>query len=820
MQPTVRQLLLSAPAVPAAEQQDSVFHQVQTMFAHLAGGVSPSFEPRGFWKAFKDYEGQPVNISEHQDAYEFFTRLQDSVDEYLRAQGHPRAIHAALGGEFAQVITVAGRPELRSQRDEEFYQISLDVRGKKGLTESLESYVAVELMNGENQWLCEELGRKVDAEKCTLFRTLPHTLMLHLKRFEWDYDTFSRWKIKDRFEFPENLDMRPYTVEGSAAAAAAGGGGGGGDGGDSSSNNPPSSPHPPSYYNYELRGIVVHSGTAFAGHYYSYIKDRESGKWHCFDDVSVDEWDCSTMAADCFGGKYRPSVNAVEYDRPNSAYMVLYERVEAVPMVVEEEEEEEEEKEKCKTVTTAAAAAAAAAPVQHTASNRDDSMLQGLNVHQQEAVARTNLQAIAVVHLLSLELLRFFTDIAIEMKTTVAPTQVKSRRVGFLSPGGARSFHRGAAAAAGGTAAASLSLSAPTGLARLASPRQRDDDIQGIVVQASRLCVQYCCTIIARDSQILAQELSKREKSLPILTCINAVFSTAPSSAHSFLELFATGGGMDGIFGRAITCPHDIIRDSLRTWIVQSVKIVESEFGVGSVVEVMAPIIAVLVGWLPLQQLKMQRFQREMLRYWEDVLILLNEVTSVSTAVTTLTVPHMETLLSIGKSVVDAFWKSVAVDDRQDYNFDASYLTVLSNILLRFDHRHLSNPAPADDDGEGAENGADEDDDDDGAENPHCVLVNGGTRAQPLPPYAYDFFFSENGFLRKLLMPGCLNSGANAALVQWLWYDNYLHYSVIRRAVAEHIEDDLQPDEVLAAELPFLVEILTMKDSFTEQRYR
>ena len=27
-----------------------------------------------------------------------------------------------------------------------------------------------------------------------------------------------------------------------------------------------------SYYRYELRGVVVHSGSAFAGHYYSYIK--------------------------------------------------------------------------------------------------------------------------------------------------------------------------------------------------------------------------------------------------------------------------------------------------------------------------------------------------------------------------------------------------------------------------------------------------------------------------------------------------------------------------------------------------------------------
>ena len=31
---------------------------------------------------------------------------------------------------------------------------------------------------------------------------------------------------------------------------------------------------PRSSYLYELQGVVVHSGTAFAGHYYSYIKER------------------------------------------------------------------------------------------------------------------------------------------------------------------------------------------------------------------------------------------------------------------------------------------------------------------------------------------------------------------------------------------------------------------------------------------------------------------------------------------------------------------------------------------------------------------
>ena len=40
-------------------------------------------------------------------------------------------------------------------------QLSLDVRGKRTLEESLDLYVQGELMEGDNQYLCEEAGKKV-----------------------------------------------------------------------------------------------------------------------------------------------------------------------------------------------------------------------------------------------------------------------------------------------------------------------------------------------------------------------------------------------------------------------------------------------------------------------------------------------------------------------------------------------------------------------------------------------------------------------------------------------------------------------------------
>ena len=46
--------------------------------------------------------------------------------------------------------------------------------------------------------LQNEVCEQVDAVKRNCIKVLPHMLVIHLKRFEYDYETMNRWKIKDR----------------------------------------------------------------------------------------------------------------------------------------------------------------------------------------------------------------------------------------------------------------------------------------------------------------------------------------------------------------------------------------------------------------------------------------------------------------------------------------------------------------------------------------------------------------------------------------------------------------------------------------------
>lgn len=98
-----------------------------------------------------------------------------------------------------------------------------------------------------------------------------------------------RKKINDYFEFPLNLNLRPWAkqnlfeIEGRSLAEA--------------------DIHPENYYNYNLAGVLVHNGTAESGHYYSFIKNRDDDKWYEFNDSSVREFKVENLPEECYGGK-------------------------------------------------------------------------------------------------------------------------------------------------------------------------------------------------------------------------------------------------------------------------------------------------------------------------------------------------------------------------------------------------------------------------------------------------------------------------------------------------------------------------------------
>lgn len=140
-------------------------------------------------------------------------------------------------------------------------------------------------------------------------KDVPDNLIFHLKRFDYDLCTSTRSKINDLFEFPEEIDMAPYNVE--------------------YLKDPD---QPIAADSFTLVGVLVHSGNAESGHYYSYVRERpaqsgEAGAWVEFNDADVTRFDPSNIPDQCFGGLSDPMpYSTMRFHKTWNAYMLFYQR--------------------------------------------------------------------------------------------------------------------------------------------------------------------------------------------------------------------------------------------------------------------------------------------------------------------------------------------------------------------------------------------------------------------------------------------------------------------------------------------------------------
>jgi ubiquitin carboxyl-terminal hydrolase 9/24 len=370
------------------EYNMSIFRHLQMIYGHLAESKMQYYVPKGFWRQFR-FGNERVNLREQHDAVEFFNSVVDCIDESMKSISKEQICSKILGGTFADQKICKGCPH-RYSREESFTLLSVDVKHSQRLSESLEQYVKGDLLEGPNAYHCEKCNKKIDAVKRTCIKKLPLVLAIQLKRFDYDWEREIAVKSNEYFEFPRELDMDPYTVKGVArierqqelikkrqqeiAASQTSG-----------QNNPQiqifntnskiddmdlyedeeeNDENSAQFSNkYRLVGIVVHSGQANGGHYYSFIQTKSnndgleeesspSGKddennststnssynnWYKFDDGEVSEFkmDDEEMRNQCYGGDYTGEVydnimKRMAYKKQKrwwNAYILFYERI-------------------------------------------------------------------------------------------------------------------------------------------------------------------------------------------------------------------------------------------------------------------------------------------------------------------------------------------------------------------------------------------------------------------------------------------------------------------------------------------------------------
>ena len=239
--------------------------------------------------------------------------------------------------------------------------LDCQIRGKADIHEALSTMTEVEIMEGSNKVFCDRCKKNTDTVLRTAISTLPNMLILSLKRFDLDYNTFETVKLNSRCAFGQTLNMKQYTLEGLEMMEQAGQTEQDGptpmetDGSttDKSTNVDINELHDEDY-EYKLAGVLVHAGVAQGGHYYSFIKDRYPGseeKWYRFDDEDVTPFDPSSIESECFGGKMKKEtkwpngqVHTVEQEQYANALMLFYEKVKPSDTPPEEPPKETKER--------------------------------------------------------------------------------------------------------------------------------------------------------------------------------------------------------------------------------------------------------------------------------------------------------------------------------------------------------------------------------------------------------------------------------------------------------------------------------------------
>ncbi|KAI1500599.1 ubiquitin carboxyl-terminal hydrolase [Biscogniauxia marginata] len=303
-----RRFILSIQVGNPNSHRHQLLHETRALFAFLQDSRRRFIDPQGCVDQITTYEELPIDIHNQMDVDEFYSLLFDRWEVQLPSEPDKKALRSIYGGQLVQQVK-SKECEHISERIEPFSAIQCDIKGKTSLEESLQAYVDGEIMEGDNKYKCSDCDRHVDAVKRACLKDMPDNLIFHLKRFDFNLRTLQRSKINDFFRFPSKINMQPYTIEHLS---------------DPSRNTEPDM--------FELVGVLVHSGTAESGHYYSFIRERPSThnppSWVEFNDEIVTAWDPSQMENACFGGPdYRPQFDTGgAYEKVYSAYMLFYQR--------------------------------------------------------------------------------------------------------------------------------------------------------------------------------------------------------------------------------------------------------------------------------------------------------------------------------------------------------------------------------------------------------------------------------------------------------------------------------------------------------------
>lgn len=274
--PAFRRAVYNMPTDGTEDVKKSIAYSLQRLFTLMQmSPLTPSTQELTTSFGW----GVTDQFSQH-DVQEFLRVLVDNLEKKLKKTENKDAFANIFRGKTLNKLSVE-EFDYKDEHKEEFYDIELVVRNNKDLMEAIREYTHSETID---EYKVENKGVS-KAIKSAKFWELPNVLHFLLQRFEYSFAGSGMVKVNDRFEFPQELDMKEFMD--------------------------PESPDKDTVY--DLFGVLIHMGVAQAGHYEALMKIGD--EWMLFNDDEVTKVGADAIEQ-TFGGQNTFS----------SAYFVTYVR--------------------------------------------------------------------------------------------------------------------------------------------------------------------------------------------------------------------------------------------------------------------------------------------------------------------------------------------------------------------------------------------------------------------------------------------------------------------------------------------------------------
>ncbi|XP_073726975.1 uncharacterized protein [Misgurnus anguillicaudatus] len=232
----------------------TINNHIAQLFERLKSGERNTVTTEGITAELK------INVHKQEDAAKCLQKILNVVDPKMSE---------IFQGIKVDTTTCINPPNYHKPLEQvkSFFilSISLESDTNINLQSCFNSYFKSISMRGEGQQIyCKDCKMMMDTDMSCSLEKIPSVLVLHLERFELDYDTMCCIKNYSIVQIPAQLCIEEQVVK------------------DKTGIN----------HMYDLYAIVNHFGSLNGGHYYAHIKSFENQKWYEFNDSDVNEIKC------------------------------------------------------------------------------------------------------------------------------------------------------------------------------------------------------------------------------------------------------------------------------------------------------------------------------------------------------------------------------------------------------------------------------------------------------------------------------------------------------------------------------------------------